>query len=382
MDEIKKLFTTLMGWEGNDLRVVDALFSAYVSIFLRGAIEPPWTGIVAAPSTGKSATLQAFDLCQQTETINDISAKGLASGYRDEKNPDFDPSLLARLQGGKVMITHELTKLISKGKESAKELFGGLRSAFDGKYSNSTGKTGVVVYKDRFGFLFGCTPALDEWILESQQLGERSILIRMPVAYGIKARQKAAAAYLNVTAEQKEVLWKEVRQRTAALVSECKNRPCPKEVYALKERISYLANVVTMVRSTHLNGTPTAPEGLQRISQQLTAMMAGYSLLYGGEEWLEAAYPIAQVVARDTVHPELLRVLNNVWRGSRENSIRPMSKEQILAGTSESKRKFMSSQINQWERVEVLKRHEAGQYGMDPDFAEFIELTDYLETVK
>ena len=378
MDEIKRLFTILMGWEGEDLRVVDAAFAAYVAIFLRGWIEPPWLGIVSAASTGKSATLNSFKLCQSTELVSDISAKGLASGFRDDANPNFDPSILSRLQGGKVMLVHELTTLINKGEDQAKTLFGTLRAAFDGTFVNNTGRTGAVPYKDRFGFVFGCTPMLDEWILLNQQLGERSVLIRMPVPQGVEARKAAGEAALKLSPEAKEALWREVQEKTAALVSECKRREPPTDDPVIRRRIRDLANVVVMARSVHHDGSLVAAEGQYRMTQQLDALCAGHSLVLGRESWSEESFPICQLIARHTIHPELLKVLEVVWRGSAEKAVEPMTREQCLAQTAGAKKKFMGNQLDQWAYTRVLKKLEGGTFGMDPEFAADAAATGFL----
>lgn len=134
--------------------------------------EPPWLQVCAPPSDMKTTWVESLDLVPDVFYLDNATASGMISGYKDPENPEIDFSLVKDLDG-KLLVIKDLSTVVARPQE-AETLFNLLRGLYDGRASRKFGnEQGVREYKLRFGVVICTVPHQAENTHEQRALGER-----------------------------------------------------------------------------------------------------------------------------------------------------------------------------------------------------------------
>jgi hypothetical protein len=147
-----------------------------------------WLQIVGPSGSAKSVICEALDCHYDIEAVDTFTASTLVSGMTAAGGAD--PSLLLRLDK-RILVTKDLTTILEMPSMVRDEIFGQLRSAFDGHYSKGFGNgTMVRTYNSKFGFIAGVTHAIEKYTEGHTALGERWIRFNIPLEDIIKIMLK------------------------------------------------------------------------------------------------------------------------------------------------------------------------------------------------
>jgi hypothetical protein len=138
-----------------DPLIVDVTLAVVASSHLPG--DPIWIHLVAAPSTGKTETINAVQDWPTVYALPELTPAGLVSGINSEDGRDH--SLLPKLHG-KTLAIKDFTPTIDAPKDQRQKLFGRLRDAFDGSQAIHTAVVGTRAHKATFNLIDGVTPRL------------------------------------------------------------------------------------------------------------------------------------------------------------------------------------------------------------------------------
>ena len=140
-----------------------------------------------------------------------------------------------------------------------------------------------------------------------------------------------------------------------------------------------LAAIATSVRTGPLSDRAYAnlSESPARFSRQLVAWGNSRVLFDLRKSWNEEDYQLVRRVAQDTMPPENMRALLALWRGSKEESLKPLPGNEIRK-TALVDPSF-SRQLRQWAIIGILFEYDEGVFGLNPDFAEDVSYTGFME---
>lgn len=395
LQTLRGLFTELMGWEDEELMPVDFVMASYLTGFLPGAVEKSWGDLCGPPAIGKTEILRALEDGQRrTIMVDTLTENAFSSAMRDPDEPDKDFSLLYQLsdrrepRGPKVLVIKEMSTLLNMRREKADKIFADLRAAYDGSYTTAAGNIGLDTKTDlNFGMLTACTEKLDEFRRTNQTLGERTVVCRI----GRESREYVARQ------EIADHVIKGCRLRKAALRARIKiaTRKAIEEAIALIKttggkvgqgesfisRVGRLATIATSVRTVPLSAKSYAnlAEGPGRLIGQLTSWGDCRVLFDARRSWTDEDYRLVRRIAQDTMPPDNLRALHVMWRGGPKEAVKPMPGEEIRRKANLDGTFFR--QLRQWAIIGILHQYDEGVYGMNPAFAEDVELTGFMEGI-
>jgi len=305
-----------------DEEALDILLATAVSVKLSG--DRVWLFLISPPGGAKSELLRMLSKHSGSYSLDNLTPKTFVSGLRrikegkeevEAKNVDLLPHLR-----GKVVIFKDLTTLLSKPRYVLDEIFGQLRSIYDGYYEASfgsgMGEEGKKGFSSSFVLMCGVTPAIDRYRKVHQLLGERFLKLRLEVDE-LEATRKASS-----NAGREEEMRAELGVAASALLDDV----LPKVRWEVtippefEERTVALASLTAALRSNVLRdhmhqvvGYPEVEIGT-RLGKQLKTLLVALVCLRGKGEAQEAEYGCLLRVAQDTIPRERQQVLWPILR--------------------------------------------------------------------
>ena len=269
--------------------------------------DPVWTMIVAPPSSGKTALIQAIEGIDGVFGLGKLTGRTFVSGMSGE-----DRSLLMWLnENNKWLITHkDWGTVTSLNPNERNEVLAQMRQIYDGTFDAQYG-TGVKVnWRGKLGFLVGATPAVDRLQKWSTELGERFVQFR-PTApdnhrvtiraslnkgHEVEMREALSGAYSRAFEKSKSIAGTEPAHAPEGdLVAGALGR--------------FVALARAPVIHTHIGGgfEVSEPEGPARLTGVFTQLYRAASLVFGGDH--EAATNLIVRMGLDSVTPGIRRKL-------------------------------------------------------------------------
>ena len=388
---LRDKYTSLMGWGDDEKFSVDFIAASYLSRFMQGAVQASWGDLIGPSSGGKGELLLPYEDYPRTIRMDRPTENAFSSAFRDDKDPDKDPSILASLShakspvGPKVIVIPELTPLLQQHTSKGRRFFDDLRAAYDGKYSLHAGNLGRVEYKDiGFGLVIGCTPVLDDFRKMDNSLGSRTVTYRLwrrASSYSVRRRIATHAATIPRLGKPK--LQEDIRDIVHQMLDETidtlfENKKKVTRSPALVERLSALSTLVTSFRCspTRQSSLDTA-EMPPRVQQQFEAWGDGRVLLDGRIKWEEEDYNLVCRICQDTITPTSYSLLKAIWRDGPDSATKSMPVNVIAAKSKQTSPTFQR-QLDQWVAIDILHKYDAGSYGFNPDVAADVHLTGIL----
>lgn len=194
MQRLKENIANVLFYENEyDAQLVDFVMLPIVSLgWLKE--NPLWCQIVGSSGSGKTAHISLLQDWEKAIFVSRLSKNSLISGYRNENDKDFDPSLCLMLDG-KVLVVKDFTCILQSPKEERDSVIGQLRDVYDGQCARALGNIGFKEYKTKFSMLLATTNIIDGYHSVNTQLGERFIYRR---EHAKKRRAITTAAFDNV----------------------------------------------------------------------------------------------------------------------------------------------------------------------------------------
>lgn len=395
LQKVKNLYTEVFGWTGEDLIPIDFCFAAYMTPFLKGAIEKAWGDLCGPASVGKTEILRCFEDDQvRTIALDNLTPNAFASAYRDEDNPEEDKSLCYLLSrdrdpiGAKVLILRDMSSFYNMSKERTSKLFSDLRTAFEGSYTNMAGNIGIDFKKNlQFGLLTSGTESADEFRRRDQSLGSRTFVCRMGAHL---ADYDARRALAQKTIGNDPIRLALMRTKIKAAAQKAINDAILRiklgsgkvlRPEGMERKVALLAAIATSIRTVPTSGTAYArfAEGPSRMTKQFESWLNARTIVDARESWNDDDFCLVRRIAQDTMPPDHLRAIRILWRGSYEESVKPLSADYIR-DKGDLSADFWR-QLTQWKIIKIIREHDDNAYSLTPQFAKDIREIGYMENL-
>lgn len=175
VERFEELLTT--NFEVDDLEAVELVIATAVSHKLKWS-EMLWLRIIGASGTGKTELLRTLGYEPYATTMETITAGAIRRGWVNKKEGEKQLTLLQRIDG-KLVITKEFGSMLTKNADAQREIFGLLRSVYDGElvcdYGSEQGHLPQVTH---FDWIIGTTPLIESNRALEYSLGSRFIDLR------------------------------------------------------------------------------------------------------------------------------------------------------------------------------------------------------------
>jgi hypothetical protein len=303
-----------------DTAVIDVLFGTIIANRLDG--DPLWTFIVAPSGFTKSVFLKSISESKGIHSEDTLSVAALVSGFT-AGGVDF--SLLPQLDG-KVLNIKDFTTVLKMNQTSREEIFGMLRSIYDGTFSKRFGNT-ERRYTSRFGIIAGVTPAIEIYLTGESALGERFLRYPLKLPRSISAHMEYIEKAIDNI--EKEV---EIEDYLKDIANSCLDYNFTTRVSIpeiIKRKLMYLAIYVSILRSTLERDKYTKEilfrpfqEAGTRLAKQFTKLLIGICKFRRIQKATEDEFRIICKLALGTVPSREGDIVRKVYKKYSDSSIR------------------------------------------------------------
>ena len=284
-----------------DWQSINILLGAAAALYIPG--DPLWLRNIGASGAGKTELLRAISAHADSFELATFTPASLAGGYKDGYK-------LLKDINGKRVVTLDISPLITKNRDTRKQLFGILRYAFDGSFVSAFGSPEEILkQKASFDWLLGATPAIESQRNLDAELGERFVDLRLKLNDPEKAAERAFKN-AGVLTQMRQELGEVVKQ----LLEYCKASSKPQIYPDIADKIPKLANIMALLRSPvprdryHNVSYMPQPELGTRIAQSLNKLAKGIALIKGKKEADWEEYLALVRIATDSI-PSTRRVI-------------------------------------------------------------------------
>lgn len=184
IDQIGQLHAVFAKWlymKPEDHEALEVVLSGALDRKVAG--DPSWFYLIGAPASSKTELINSTNQLTCTYPLDTLTPStfisGLTKNNKETGEPEPVGGLLKKMDGKAVMIK-DLTTLLNSPAEKRDELYGQLRSIYDGKLEKGFGTLpDPIRVNARIGLVCGVTPIIDKYSALQNALGERFLKIRL-----------------------------------------------------------------------------------------------------------------------------------------------------------------------------------------------------------
>ena len=244
---ISQVETTYAKWlhDGDRVttRVVHAVYVA--NMILPG--DPVWMFLVGGSGSGKTERLMPLDVMPGVWTSSKLSGEAalLSATPRKDSAADAHGGLLRQVGAKGIIIVKDFTSTLEMDRTARGEVLAALREVYDGRWDRGVGAEGgrTLTWTGKCGFLAGCTTAIDRAHGVMNDMGPRSLFVRLPAA----SLDKIAGSALDHMGRE-DAMRKALGNATAGLLTHLTGQPHAIDQDARAGLIG-LASMVSQARS-------------------------------------------------------------------------------------------------------------------------------------
>lgn len=300
-EDVYKGFTVWLKLKSTE--ILDVFYGSLLANRLPG--DPVWLFIVGPSGCGKSELLLSIKNCPGIYSIDSLTPKTLVSGSQGPGG--IDPSLIPQLDG-QVMCLKDFTTVLEMNLASRDEIFGQLRSAYDGEFTKPFGTGTLRSYDSKFGIITGVTRVIELQAEKYTALGERFLRYQFPLSRVRDTRQavirKALGHVLEKDNDEMKLTLREVSE--SVLNHDYKIIPEMPEEIAIK--LVKLADAISLIRGAIIRDQYTKDiqhkpfqEIGTRLVKQLGKLILGIGMFKGKKVLTDEEYRTIVKVARGTI---------------------------------------------------------------------------------
>jgi len=292
----------------DDQVLPEYLVAVFVGNQIQTFADPVWCWLIGPSGSGKNESLMPFSGHETTVFVSELTENALMSGYVDDEDKEYDPSLLPHLDG-KTLVIEDAASMFTMRPTALDKLMGSLRNLYGGEeQTKHSGAAGARTYKARFGILFGATPLADLYVTRHSELGERFIALRIgrrsagiPESINYAKLRHVHESMYTKTNWRKELQEKTQEQYNRVLAS--LSRSSPKVIIpdSIATQLYTLADFLARLRTVPVGGYCTDPETGNRLIQQFVTLGSARALADERTTWsVEDTWFILRI-ANDTL---------------------------------------------------------------------------------
>jgi len=200
--------------------------------------EMLWVRLYGGSRSGKTELLRAIAEHGDSAKLEVITPASIRGGLEDGGR------LLSRIDG-KLVITKDLSSMLTAKRELRNEVFGLMRNVKDGELVSDFGtREGSIHQLAKFDWLIATTPVFAQYRTMEDLLGSRFIDLKWNPANREEMTLRALENDPNLPSIRQEMA-----DATGSLIDQCKAKPIPELDSDLKNVIVYLADLTARLRS-------------------------------------------------------------------------------------------------------------------------------------
>jgi hypothetical protein len=205
-------------WLHDDERVTTRVAHAvYVAnMVLPG--DPVWIMFVGGSGWGKTERIAPLGIMPHVEAVSTLSGHAalLSATARKDRAEHAHGGLLRRVGFKGIVVIKDFTSILEMDRTERGKVLAALREVYDGRWDREVGAEGgqTLTWTGKCGLLAGCTTAIDRAHAVMNDMGPRSLLLRLPAA---SVSQAAGSALDHMGREQQ--MRDELAQATAGLLT-------------------------------------------------------------------------------------------------------------------------------------------------------------------
>ena len=272
--------------DGVTTRVCHAVYVA--NMVLAG--DPVWVLLVGGSGQGKTERLAPLAGMPHVELASALSGEAalLSATARRDRAEHAHGGLLRRIGDKGILIIKDFTSILEMDRTARGQVLAALREVYDGRWDREVGTEGgqTLTWRGKCGLLAACTTAIDKAHAVMNDMGPRSLFVRLPHA---DPTEIGASALAHMGRET--TMCAELAAATAGLLTHLSG--VPHDTEPVRDGLIGLAALVSLARSpVHRNwggevelvGDPEAPT---RIIKQLGQIWRACGVLGLGrpESW-------------------------------------------------------------------------------------------------
>ena len=249
-------------------RVCHAVYVA--NMVLSG--DPVWVFLVGGSGQGKTERLSPLSGMPHVELASTLSGEAalLSATARKDRAEHAHGGLLRRVGDKGILVLKDFTSILEMDRTARGQVLAALREIYDGRWDREVGAEGgqTLTWIGKCGVLAACTTAIDKAHAVMNDMGPRSLFVRLHPASPAKIGASALAHMGREIAMRQELA-----AATAGLLTHLSGQP--HEIDPARKGLIGLASLVSLARSPvhrdwggeiELVGDPEAPT---RIIKQL-----------------------------------------------------------------------------------------------------------------
>lgn len=163
-------------------RVVHAVYVA--NMVLDG--DPVWVFLVGGSGQGKTERLAPLSVMPRVELASTLSGEAalLSATARKDRAEHAHGGLLRRIGQRGLLVVKDFTSILEMDRTARGQVLAALREVYDGRWDREVGAEGgqTLTWQGKCGFLAGCTTAIDRAHSVMNDMGPRSLFVRLTPA--------------------------------------------------------------------------------------------------------------------------------------------------------------------------------------------------------
>ena len=234
--------------------------------------DPVWVLLVGGSGQGKTERLAPLADMPHVELASTLSGEAalLSATARRDRAEHAHGGLLRRIGDKGILIVKDFTSILEMDRTARGQVLAALREVYDGRWDREVGTEGgqTLTWRGKCGLLAACTTTIDKAHTVMNDMGPRSLFVRLPPADPAEIGASALAHMGRETTMRAELA-----AATAGLLTHLPGNPHDTE--PVRDGLIGLAALVSLARSpvhrdwggeVELVGDPEAPT---RIIKQL-----------------------------------------------------------------------------------------------------------------
>ena len=196
-------------WLHDGDRVTTRVFhAAYVAnMMLPG--DPVWVFLVGGSGQGKTERLTPLNDMPHVVLASTLSGEAalLSATARRDRAEHAHGGLLRRVGAKGVLIVKDFTSILEMDRTARGKVLAALREVYDGRWDREVGAEGgqTLTWQGKCGFLAACTTTIDKAHAVMNDMGPRSLFVRLPPADLVKIAGSALDHMGHEQAMRKEL---------------------------------------------------------------------------------------------------------------------------------------------------------------------------------
>jgi hypothetical protein len=224
-------------------RVVHAVYVA--NMVLDG--DPVWMMLVGGSGQGKTERVAPLAIMPHVELASTLSGEAalLSATARKDRAEHAHGGLLRRVGDRGILVVKDFTSILEMDRTARGQVLAALREVYDGRWDREVGAEGgqTLTWQGKCGFLSGCTAAIDRAHTVMNDMGPRSLFLRLPAA---KLDIVAGSALDHMGRET--AMRAELATATAGLLTHLPGQPHPVDT-DVRAALIGVASLVSQARS-------------------------------------------------------------------------------------------------------------------------------------